>query len=181
MAPPHSRSPRPDSQFEDFKMDCNIKSTSELTSNIHGSPLNQANALSSSESLDITAIQDNNMSGFNSDRMGNWRDRTAGDSRPDVLVSSVVPGPAWPDGNQLDCAYAYAIQRDDGTLTQLIPLDELNSINLNKISLRQGPENLIILPPPRLLRPENRTGPDSFVPRAVRYSHFRFQYCLELL
>jgi hypothetical protein len=75
-----------------------------------------------------------------------------------VLSSSVIPGPVWPSTAQLKAGYAYAIRRDDGTFTQLIRADELGSIDISKVPSSQGPEGLIVLPPLKLGRPEQRDG-----------------------
>lgn len=84
-----------------------------------------------------------------------------------VPLSSVKPGPVWPTENQLKVAYTYGIRRDDGSYTRLIPADELNEIGSERIQISQGPEGLIILPPPQQVRPEKRMGPEEMVPSSV--------------
>lgn len=82
-----------------------------------------------------------------------------------VPLSAVVPGSAYPSSNQLDVAYAYGIQREDGSYTRLIRADEMSE--MTNVPRGQGPEGLIILPPPRQIDPALRTGPDPMVPSYV--------------
>jgi hypothetical protein len=82
-----------------------------------------------------------------------------------VPLSAVVPGSAFPSNNQLDVAYAYGIQREDGSYTRLIRADEIS--DMNNVPRGQGPEGLIILPPPRQIDPALRTGPEPMVPSYV--------------
>jgi hypothetical protein len=86
-----------------------------------------------------------------------------------VSLSLVKPGPVWPTENQLKVAYAYAIRREDGSYTRLIPADELNRISSGRIPVVQGPEGLIILPPPQQVHPDQRMGPEQMV--AISVSH----------
>lgn len=73
-------------------------------------------------------------------------------------LNMICPGPVWPTDNQVHLAYAYGIRREDGTYTQLIPVDQIGHLDLSRIPMNQGPEGLIILPPPQLPRPEIRSG-----------------------
>jgi len=82
-----------------------------------------------------------------------------------VPMSAVVPGTAFVSNQQLDVAYAYGIQREDGSYTRLIRADELS--DMNNIPRGQGPEGLIILPIPRQMDPNLRVGPEPMVPREV--------------
>jgi len=82
-----------------------------------------------------------------------------------VPMSAVVPGTAFVSKQQLDVAYAYGIQREDGSYTRLIRADELS--DMNNIPRGQGPEGLIILPVPRQMDPNLRVGPEPMVPREV--------------
>ena len=82
-----------------------------------------------------------------------------------VPISAVVPGPAFVSNQLLDVAYAYGIQREDGSYTRLIRADELS--DMNNIPRGQGPEGLIILPIPRQMDPTLRAGPEPMVPREV--------------
>ncbi|KAE9377940.1 hypothetical protein N431DRAFT_554254 [Stipitochalara longipes BDJ] len=82
-----------------------------------------------------------------------------------VPMSAVVPGTAFVNSQQLDVAYAYGIQREDGSYTRLIRADEL--ADMNNVPRGQGPEGLIILPAPRQMDPALRAGPEPMVPREV--------------
>ena len=84
-----------------------------------------------------------------------------------VPISSVVPGPAWPNDEQQQVAYGYAIRREDGTYTRLIRADEIATLDLKSIPTSQGPEGLIALPALKLACPERRDGPEQFVSRDV--------------
>jgi hypothetical protein len=84
-----------------------------------------------------------------------------------VPLSAVVPGSAYPTPGQLDVAYAYGIQRPDGSYTRLIRADELSE--MQNIPRGQGPEGLIILPPPRQVDPALRQGPEPMIPSFVSF------------
>lgn len=62
----------------------------------------------------------------------------------------------FPQESQLNTAFAYGIDRGDGTFTRLLRADELDSIE--GIPKLQGPEGLIILPPTRQLSPTRSNG-----------------------
>ncbi|KAF4624333.1 hypothetical protein G7Y89_g13837 [Cudoniella acicularis] len=81
-----------------------------------------------------------------------------------VPLSSVVPGPVWPSDIQLNTAYAYAIQREDGSFTRLIRADQLDS--LDGIPRSQGPEGVIVLPQPRQMSPRRRQS-EVMIPMEV--------------
>jgi hypothetical protein len=85
-----------------------------------------------------------------------------------VPLSSVRPGPFWPSEAQLSMAYGYGIQRDDGTITRLIRADELDE--MHAVPRSQGPEGLIILPPPRQFSPTRCPGPEQMIPSNVNSS-----------
>jgi hypothetical protein len=104
---------------------------------------------------DVSMIRQPHLSGQHS-----YSQMTGEESVP---VSSVAPGPVWPSENQLNVAYAYGIRRDDGTYTRLIRADELNQHDFRKVPISQGPEGLITLPSPRLMRPERRVGSLSMI------------------
>lgn len=82
-----------------------------------------------------------------------------------VPLSAVVPGSAYPTAGQLDVAYAYGIQREDGSYTRLIRADELTE--MHHVPRGQGPEGLIILPSPRQIDPVLRQGPEQMIPAQV--------------
>jgi hypothetical protein len=82
-----------------------------------------------------------------------------------IPLSAVVPGSAFPTTSQLDVAYAYGIQREDGSYTRLIRADELSE--MNNVPRGQGPEGLIILPSPRQIDPALRQGPEPMIPAHV--------------
>ena len=84
-----------------------------------------------------------------------------------VPLSRVMPGPVWPTTNQLKVAYMYGIQREDGTYTRLIRADELDSYDFERVSVSQGPEGMIVLPPLQQPRPEQREGPEIMVSNEV--------------
>lgn len=84
-----------------------------------------------------------------------------------VPLSLVSPGPVWPSTNQLKVAYTYGIQRDDGTYTQLIRADELDSYDFERVPISQAPEGMIVLPAPEQPRPERREGPELMVSKEV--------------
>jgi hypothetical protein len=84
-----------------------------------------------------------------------------------VPLSRVSPGPVWPSANQLKVAYTYGIQREDGSYTQLIRADELDRYDFERVRVSQGPEGMIVLPPPEQPRPERREGPELMVPNDV--------------
>ncbi|PQE17243.1 chromatin remodeling complex subunit protein [Rutstroemia sp. NJR-2017a BVV2] len=73
-------------------------------------------------------------------------------------ITFIRPGPAFIMPEQLDSAYAYAIQRADGVYTRLIPADMLP--HLSQIPQRQGPEGLIIVPQPRVASPKPDSPPE---------------------
>ena len=95
-----------------------------------------------------------------------------------VPLSSVRPGPVWPSEAQLSMAYGYGIQRDDGTITRLIRADELDE--MHAVPRSQGPEGLIILPPPRQFSPSRRPGPEQMVPSNVNSSLHSLYHVLVL-
>ena len=82
-----------------------------------------------------------------------------------VPLSSVVPGSVYPTQEQLDVAYAYGIQREDGSYTRLIRADEM--AEMSNVPRGQGPEGLIILPAPRQIDPSLRTGPEPMISSSV--------------
>jgi len=84
-----------------------------------------------------------------------------------VPLSRVLPGPVWPSVNQLKVAYTYGIRRGDGTYTRLIRADELDSHDFERVPVSQGPEGMIILPPPQQPRPEQRDGLDMMISHDV--------------
>ena len=90
-----------------------------------------------------------------------------------VPLSAVVPGSAYPTAGQLDVAYAYGIQREDGSYTRLIRADELTG--MHHVPRGQGPEGLIILPSPRQIDPTLRQGPEPMIPSHVSPSSFSKQ------
>lgn len=103
--------------------------------------------------------------------------RSISDMDEEKLVpgTSASPRPVCPSQSQLKSAYAYAIRRADGQLTQLIRADELGTLDLFKIPATQGPEGLLVLPPPELERPEQR-GRETFTPyKASDWKHIRRQ------
>jgi hypothetical protein len=73
-------------------------------------------------------------------------------------ITFIRPGPAFIMPEQLDTAYAYAIQRADGVYTRLIPADLLP--HLSQIPHYQGPEGLIIVPQPRAASPKPDAPPE---------------------
>ncbi|KAM3074687.1 hypothetical protein ACMFMG_008112 [Clarireedia jacksonii] len=73
-------------------------------------------------------------------------------------ITSIRPGHAFIMPEQLESAYAYAIERADGVYTRLIPADMLP--HLSQIPQHQGPEGLIILPPPRATSPKPDAPPE---------------------
>ena len=75
-----------------------------------------------------------------------------------VPLSSVRPGPAWPTESQLSVAHTYGIRRENGNLTPLVPADEMQRLDFSRLSINERPEGMIILPPTRQPRPENRRG-----------------------
>jgi hypothetical protein len=89
-----------------------------------------------------------------------------------VPLSSVVPGNTYPTREQLEVAYAYGIQREDGSYTRLIRADEVNDIQ--NVPRGQGPEGLIILPSPRQADPSLRVGPEPMIPSSVSPINFHF-------
>lgn len=93
------------------------------------------------------------------------RSNTAFTGEASVPLSAVVPGSAFVSSEQLDVAYAYGIQREDGSYTRLIRADELG--DMNNVPRGQGPEGLIILPSPHQVDPSLRVGPELMVPREV--------------
>jgi hypothetical protein len=101
--------------------------------------------------------------------------RSRNASRAGCFLSAVMPGFVEPDDTQLNVAYGYAIRRDDGSYTRLIRADDARLALADNPSRpfqdRQGPEGLIILPPPRQPSPgSRRPGDDPFVSAEVRYS-----------
>ena len=82
-------------------------------------------------------------------------------------LSKVIPGPVWPTEDQLKVAYTYGIRRDDGTYTMLIRADQLSEYDFQRVPTTQGPQGMIVLPPPYQLRPEQREGQDEMVPTEV--------------
>jgi hypothetical protein len=90
-----------------------------------------------------------------------------------VPLSSVVPGNTYPTREQLEVAYAYGIQREDGSYTRLIRADEVNDIQ--NVPRGQGPEGLIILPSPRQADPSLRVGPEPMIPSSVSPIVFHFE------
>jgi hypothetical protein len=101
------------------------------------------------------------MGGSFSESRPNGHSSMAGEDA--VPLSRVVPGPVWPSANQLKVAHTYGIRRADGTYTQLIRADELDSYDFERVPISQGPEGMIILPPPEQPRPEQRTGPEPII------------------
>lgn len=82
-----------------------------------------------------------------------------------VPMSSVVPGGVWPTEAQMTASYGYGYRREDGSITRLIPADELPS--LPNVVPRQGPEGLIIVPTPRQTSPNDYGGLEIMIPRGV--------------
>ena len=82
-------------------------------------------------------------------------------SENSVPLSSVCPGSVFPSDAQLNTAYGYGIQRNDGGITRLLPADQLADIY--GVPARQGPEGLIILPAPRQVSPRRRVGPEAII------------------
>jgi len=74
-------------------------------------------------------------------------------SRP---ITDVSGGYLYPTKHQLEIAYSYGYERPDGSYTRLVPADLLPPII--GISQHQGPEGLIIVPPPRASSPRSREG-----------------------
>lgn len=95
-----------------------------------------------------------------------------GSFRAGSLLSAVRPGFVSPQESQLSLAYGYAIRRDDGTFTRLIRADDPRLATTDnshrQFPIQQGPEGLIVLPPPRILSPNSRTDEDPMVPADVR-------------
>jgi hypothetical protein len=84
-----------------------------------------------------------------------------GSSRAGCPLSEVEPGHAWPEQSQLDVAYGYCIQRNDGSYTRLVPADDLHRTTYPE---HEGPQGLIVLPIPRLGSPRSRgAGADPMV------------------
>ncbi|KAH8685676.1 hypothetical protein BGZ60DRAFT_97821 [Tricladium varicosporioides] len=81
-----------------------------------------------------------------------------------VPLNTIVPGSVRPTEAQLNTAYGYAIQREDGSFTRLIRADNLEPIN--GISQSQGPEGLIIVPEPRQPSPR-RQHTEIYIPRTI--------------
>ncbi|PQE15349.1 chromatin remodeling complex subunit protein [Rutstroemia sp. NJR-2017a WRK4] len=73
-------------------------------------------------------------------------------------ITFIRSGPAFIIPEQLESAYAYAIQRANGMYTRLIPADLLPQ--LSQIPQHQGPEGLIIVPQPRAASPKPYAPPD---------------------
>ncbi len=98
-----------------------------------------------------------------------------------VPLSSIRPGSVWPTNNQLDTAYGYGIQRDDGSVTRLICADQISEYLA--MPPRQGPEGLILLPQPRQYSPNRRGGAEPMVPIEVsrsKLSLFMVTHCIRL-
>lgn len=89
-----------------------------------------------------------------------------------VPLSTIVPGNAYPTETQLNLAYAYGIQREDGSYTRLIRADSL--ADYHNVPFGQGPEGLIILPSPRQVDPAHRHGPEIMIPSYVSYPNSTF-------
>jgi hypothetical protein len=69
------------------------------------------------------------------------RDTSSLLGRPQIHISESL----------LDNRYSYALKREDGTFTRLIPADQLPK--MKALPEYQGPEGLIILPKPRAMSP----------------------------
>ncbi|KAI9048488.1 hypothetical protein LZ554_007322 [Drepanopeziza brunnea f. sp. 'monogermtubi'] len=95
-----------------------------------------------------------------SPRQGPPPARITADSVP---LSTVSPGAAWPTTEQLNVAYGYGYRREDGSVTRLVPADELAFAN---VLPRQGAEGLILLPVPAQQAPNLRVG-EPMVPAHV--------------
>lgn len=86
-----------------------------------------------------------------------------------IPLSRVCPGNVWPTEEQVNTAYGYGLLRDDGTITRLIPADDLGGVN--HIPPRQGAEGLIIVPPPRQMSPNATRGrPEPVIPNNVSHT-----------
>lgn len=83
-----------------------------------------------------------------------------------VPLSTIVPGSVRPTEAQLNTAYGYAIQRQDGSFTRLIRADNLEPIN--GIPQSQGPQGLIIVPEPRQPSPRRQLA-EVYIPRGVSW------------
>ncbi|KAJ5041209.1 uncharacterized protein L3040_005760 [Drepanopeziza brunnea f. sp. 'multigermtubi'] len=93
-------------------------------------------------------------------RQGPPPPRITADSVP---LSTVSPGAAWPTTEQLSVAYGYGYRREDGSVTRLVPADELAFAN---VPPRQGAEGLILVPVPAQQAPNLRVG-EPMVPTHV--------------
>ncbi|KAE8445336.1 hypothetical protein EG329_013574 [Mollisiaceae sp. DMI_Dod_QoI] len=82
-----------------------------------------------------------------------------------VPLSTISPGSVWPSEAQLSASYGYGIRREDGSITRLYPADELPGAH--NLPPRQGPEGLIVVPPPRQVSPNRRMGAEVMIPSEV--------------
>lgn len=82
-----------------------------------------------------------------------------------VPLSTISPGSVWPTEAQLSASYGYGIRREDGSVTRLYAADELPGAH--NLPPRQGPEGLIIVPPPRQASPSRRMGAEVMIPSEV--------------
>jgi hypothetical protein len=104
--------------------------------------------------------------------MGGYPDQSRPRSDPmmigeySVPLSRVCPGNIWPTEEQVNTAYGYGLLRDDGTITRLVPADDLGGVN--HIPPHQGAEGLIIVPLPRQMSPNAMRGrPEPMIPGNV--------------
>lgn len=93
-----------------------------------------------------------------------------------IPLSNVSPGAAWPTDQQLSVAYAYGYRREDGSITRLVPADELiHFSNMANIPPTQGSQGLIIVPAPQQQPPNMRIG-EPMVPVEVSTTIIRMLY-----
>ena len=88
----------------------------------------------------------------------------------EVPLSSIKPGLVYPTEAQWKVARTYGVRRENGTYVPLIPADELSDADQTNLFWESGPENMIILPPLRLPRADNREslrGNEHIVPPVV--------------
>lgn len=86
-----------------------------------------------------------------------------------VPLSTISPGAIWPTEAQLSASYGYGIRREDGSIARLYAADELPPPH--SVAHRQGPEGLIVVPPPRQVSPNRRMGAEVMIPGDVSFLH----------
>lgn len=85
-----------------------------------------------------------------------------------VPLSSVQPGPAYVSDAQLSVAYTYGVRNNDGTVTRVIPADQIQRFLAYPPDRTNDTTGMIVLPPPRCPSPNNRHGtPEQMVSLAV--------------